>query len=363
MPDPVVTAPPAAATSPAPDVAAASPSPEAQAQPPAKPKTGKARHDQIRAQLAAKKDSPADAEKGPSNTPGPAGVDAASEAKKDSQPATTEPEKPKPAVGAVMRLTAENTKLKGELDDIRGKLEAHGKTESLEALRARVKADPAVLFDVFGEDIDADENNRWTKLVESIRDRSDPGNAAAREVEKLKKQLAERDAKAEADQKTKAEQDRAQRRREHTAKILTEGFKDEIGEAIVDSSKYPYVNHLTKVGEVDAHAGISSTVRDMVIEFETAQKRQPTDAEIAKFIGIAAGEAETYFSKRARNWQLTQPAPAPVTQTEEPRRPTTIGSGFGGRDPGGVDTSKLTAKQKHDLIRQKLRSSRQQPAN
>ena len=264
-----------------------------------------------------------------------------------------------------MRLTSENQKLKSELDEVRTKLEASSKGETVEALRARVKADPAVLFDMFGEDIDADEDKRWTRLVDSIRDRNDPATAAQREVAALRKQLAD---KEEGEKKTaaeRAEQERAARRREHTAKILTEGFKDEIGEAIVDASKYPYVNHLTKVGEVDAHAGISSTVRDMVVEFEKAQKRPPTDTEIAKFIGIAAEQAEAYFSKRAKNWHLEQqaaPPPAAPAPTET-RRPTTIGSGLGGRDPGGIDTKKLSKREQHELIRQRLREATRQPAN
>lgn len=344
-----VASPATATQTPADAAPAATEAAPAQNAKPDAPKRGKARHAEIRAKLAKSAAEPeAKADAKPTETP-------AAEPKKDSQPPTTEPEKPKPAVGAVMRLTAENTKLKGELEELRGKVEAAGKTESLDSLRARVKADPAVLFDVFGEDIDADENGRWTKLVESIRDRQDPGNAAAREVEKLKKQLAERDAKAAEEQKTKAEQERAARRRAHTAQILTEGFKDEIEGAIVDASKYPYVNHLTKVGEVDVHAGVSATVRDMVVEFEQAQKRQPTDKEIAKFIAIAAGEAEAYFAKRAKNWQLATPAPAAAPE-EERRTPTTIGSGFGSRQPPRVDKSQLSKKERHEEIRARLRS-------
>jgi regulator of replication initiation timing len=350
-PAPTATAAPATAA-PATTEPVAAPGGEAPNAAP--PKKGKARHAEIRAQLAAKTAPTAE-------TPA---ADAKPADAKTTPPATTEPEKPKPAVGAVMRLTSENQKLKSELDEVRTKLETSSKGETVEALRARVKADPAVLFDMFGEDIDADEDKRWTRLVDSIRDRNDPASAGLREVEKLKKELADRDAKAAEEAKARTESERAARRREHTAKILTEGFKDEIGEAIVDASKYPYVNHLTKVGEVDAHAGVSATVRDMVIEFEKAQKRQPTDTEIAKFIGIAAEQAETYFSKRAKNWHLEQQAaPPPPAPTEQRRVPTTIGSGLGGRDPGGIDTKKLSAREKHALIRERLRTAARQPAN
>ena len=92
----------------------------------------------------------------------------------------------------------------------------------------------------------------------------------------------------------------------------------------------------------------------MVVEFEQAQKRMPTDPEIAKFIAIAAGQAEEHFSKRAKNWQLVQPAP---TETPVERKaPTTIGSGLGSRQPPQVDKSQLSKKERHEEIRARLRS-------
>jgi hypothetical protein len=339
------------------------------AQTPAKPepkKTGKARHAEIRAKLTASKaaapaqtgDRPADSAATPAAKTEPG--------KTDSAPAaSTEPEKAKPAVGAVMRLTAENTKLARELEDVRGKLEAASKGESIASLRERVKNDPAVIFDVFGEDLDADENARLTKLNDAVLARLDPASAAERErdarIATLEKERdEERRKNAERD-----EQDRARSRREHTAKVLTEGFKDEIGETIVDAAKYPWVNHLTKVGEVDVHAGISATVRDLVVEFQKAQKRNPSDAEIAKFIAISAEQAEEHFAKRAKNWSLPSAAPAPAATPPAPERrptPTTIGSALGSRAPAGVDVTKLSKKERHALIRQRLRDANRQAA-
>lgn len=263
-----------------------------------------------------------------------------------------------------MRLTAENTKLTNELAEVRAKLEAAGKAETVESLRERVKKDPAVILDIFGADLSEDENERLTKLNDAVLARLDPESAADRErdseIAKLKKALADKE-KTDAE---RAEQDRARARREHTAKVLTDGFKDDIGETIVDSSKYPYVNHLTREGVVDVHAGISATVRDLVVEFQKAQKRNPTDAEIAKFIAISAEQAETHFATQAKKWQLPTVAAPPAAVAPAAREtPTTIGSQLGGRTPGEVDVSKLSPRQRHALIRERLRTANRQSAN
>jgi regulator of replication initiation timing len=359
MPDaqqPAAAAPVTSAAPSTPETPAA-PAAETPAKPAVKLK-GRAAHDAIRAKLTAAKAAPAGDKPADDASNAPAAGDLPAPAAAKTQPAPTEPsEEKKPAVGAVMRLTAENTKLKGQLEELQAKHEVASKAETIEAFRERVKADPAVIFDVFGADLGEDGEKQWERLVDAVRDRADPSSAADRkalsEVEALKKQLADRDAEAAK----RAEDDRAQKRRAHTAQILTEGFKDEIGETIVDSAKYPYVNHLTKVGEVDVHAGISATVLDLVVEFQKSQKRQPSDAEIAKFIAISAEQAEQHFAKRAKNWQLPQAAaPAPAT-TETPERPTTIGSQLGGRDAGGVDTRKLSPREKHALIRERLRTA------
>lgn len=358
MPDAQTPAAPAASAAPATSTeTVAAPAAETPPQAKAPKLKGRAAHEAIRAKLAAKAapagDKPADAKPDASKTE-PAAEGKTAPAKDAA--ASTEPEAKKPAVGAVMRLTAENTKLTNELAEVRSKLEAASKAETVESLRAKVKKDPAVLLDLFGADLSEDENERLTKLNDAVLARLDPAGAADRErdaeIAALKKQLADADkAKAET-----AEQEKARARREHTAKVLTDGFKDDIGETIVDSSKYPYVNHLTREGVVDVHAGISATVRDLVVEFAKAQKRNPTDAEIAKFIAISAEQAEQHFAAQARKWQLPNaatPAPAP---TETRPAVTTIGSGLGNRT-GAVDTSKLSPRERHALIRERLRAA------
>lgn len=311
----------------------------------AKAKAKGDRHAEIKAKLAASQPAtetpPADGE-----TPTP----------EPTKP--TEPEPKKPAVGAVMRLTAENTKLKGDLEAAHSKLEAASKGESLEALRERIKKDPAVLFDVFGAELGEDEGARLAKLNDAVLDRADPTSVARREamteVDKLKAQLAARDAEVA---KVAAEQ-RDSNARAHTAKVLTEGHKADDGTLVIDPAKFPYINHLTKTGEVDAHAGVMHATRDLAAEFRKEQKREPNDAEIATMIGIAAVEAEAYFSKRAKNWTLPQLVPTEQTPAPTERKtPTTIGSQFGRRSPGLVDASHLTKAERHEAIRQRLRSS------
>lgn len=315
-------------------------------------KRGKARHAEIRAKLAASKDAPA----GDKPTEAPA---AAPPAKKPETPAA-EPDKPKPAVGAVMRLTAENTKLKGELEDLRGKLESASKGETVASLRERIKADPAVIFDVFGEDLGEDGEKQWERLVDSVRDRSDPTAKAEREtrseVDKLKAQLAEREAQDA--ERGKAERD--QRARAHTASWLTEGHKSEDGTVQIDPAKYPYVNHLTKIGEVDVHLGVAMAARKLIGDFEAANGRKPNDTEVARMVQISADQAEAHFSARAKRWSLPTPAAAPTTEAPaaaDKPRVTTIGSGLGSRAPGGVDPKTLSKKERHALISQRLREA------
>jgi hypothetical protein len=363
-----------AAPAPAPAPAATPTEAGATEQTPAKPAVklkGRAAHQAIRAKLAGSKSPAAALAEGAAKAQDAAAAAATAPAKadgddKDSKaPAAkaatpTEPsEEKKPAVGAVMRLTAENTKLKSQLEELQGKIESAGKAETVESLRARVKKDPAILLDLFGADLSEDENERLTKLNDAVLARLDPAHAAERErderVAKLEKELeAERAEKSKLTQREKE-----QARREHTARTLTEGYKDEIGETIVDSAKYPWVNHLTKVGEVDIHAGISNTVADLVRAFIAAQKRNPTDGEVAKMIAISASEAEEHFSKRSKNWQLPQAAAPAQAMPSAPERPTTIGSSLGGR-AGGVDASKLSPREKHALIRERLRQSQRQ---
>ena len=321
--------------------------PAAEAPPAEKPKRGRARHDEIRAKLAAVPADPAQA--APAETPKPA--------------ADPTPEPKKPAVGAVMRLTSENSKLKSDLEALQAKLAAASKGETLDSLREKVKKDPAILFDVFGADLDADEQKRLAKFNDAVLNRADPAYKAQSEVDeriaKLERELEE----ARKGEQTRASQDRDAKARAHTAMVLTEGFKAEDGTAVIDPAKYPYVNHLTKTGEVDAHAGVMYATRELASAFREKNGRDPTDREIATMIGIAASEAEAYFSKRAKNWQLPSAEPAPAPVADEPAaRPTprTIGSGLGSRAPGAVDTKHLSKSEKHALIRERLRRAQAQ---
>lgn len=359
MPEAQAAAPAAAAE---PAATAATPVAAEPAKPHASPKRGEARHDEIRAKLAAAKPSVGTAKPGENVTV--EGGTAAIEAK---PVATPEPEKPKPAVGAVMRLTAENTKLQGRIDELTTKLEAASKGETVESLRAKVKKDPAVLLDTFGADLDEDETKRLVKFNDAVLGRSDPAYAKDREirseVDELKKQIAERDAALA----TSNSKDRDARARTHTATILTEGHKADDGTLVIDPAKFPYVNHLTKAGEIDAHAGVMHATREMATDFRTKQGREPTDAEIINMIGIAASEAEAYFAKRAKNWSLPA-APVAAAETDEDapaerKTPTTIGSGFGSNRAGTVDKKQLSKAEKHELIRDRLRkASAQSPS-
>jgi hypothetical protein len=72
-------------------------------------------------------------------------------------------------------------------------------------------------------------------------------------------------------------------------------------------------------------------------------------------IAISAEQAEQHFAKRAKNWQLSQPAPA---APETKPTPKTIGSGLGNR-AGSVDKSRLSKDQRHEEIRARLRASQQ----
>jgi hypothetical protein len=315
-------------------------------------KRGPARHAEIRAKLAAtKSETPAAGDK-------PTDATASPPPATKSEATAAEPEKPKPAVGAVMRLTAENTRLKSELDELRGKLDVATKGETVSALRERIKADPAVIFDVFGDAIDADGEKAWERLVDSVRDRNDPVAKAEREtrseVERLKAKLAEREAQDAERGKSEA----VQRARAHTASWLTEGHTSEDGAVKIDPAKYPYVNHLTKVGEVDVHLGVAMAARKLVAEFESTNGRKPSDVEVARMVQISADAAEEHFAKRAKRWSLTPSAPPiaapPAAKTP---RPTTIGSGLGNRAPGGVDPKTLSKKERHQLISARLREA------
>lgn len=345
--------------------AAATPTPAAAATPPVateakpatseKPKTGKARHEEIRAKLTAAKPAKA------STTEPPAPDAPPGEPKPGDPPKPPEPEK-KPAVGAVMRLTAENTRIKSELDELRTKLAASGKAETVESLRERVKKDPAVLLDVFGEDLDADEQKRLIRFNDAVLSRSDPAYKEQRErddrVAKLEKELeTERASKAEM-----ASRERDDRAREHTASVLTDGHKSDDGKVVIDPAQYPYINHLAKVGVVDTHRGVMFAVRDMAMDFRQSKGRDPSDAEIIGMIGIAAGEAEKHFKAQAAKWQLPSAAPAPAPTEPARPMPRTIGGDFGARDARGVDISKLSAAERHALIRQRLRDANRQAA-
>jgi hypothetical protein len=319
-------------------------------------KSGKERHDAIRAKLAAATKTKPD---GGTTVPAPAAA------------ATPAAEAKKPTVGAVMRLTSENTKLTNRVAELEGEIakrSTSGDGETIASLRERVKKDPAVLFDVFGADIDEDETKRLAKLNDLVLERADPASAKDREtrseVEKLKAKLAEKDA----EDAKRAMSDRDRNARSHTAKVLTEGVKADDGSLLLDPAKYPYVNHLTKTGEVDAHAGVMHATRDLAKAFREENKREPTDDEIVTLITIAADEAEAYFAKRAKNWALTQPDPAaaasePAKAVEQARRvPRTIGSQMGGHTPANPDKSKLSKSERHEAIRDKLRRSQQQSA-
>lgn len=341
-------APAVAEAAPAQTETVTAPAETTEAKPAAAPKKkGAARHDEIRAKLT---ETVAVATKTDDK---PAAKVEATDAK---PPETKAEEKPKPAVGAVMRLTAENTKLKGQLEELQGKLTASSKGETLESLRERVKKDPAAILDVFGEDLDPDENNRLTKLNDAVLARLDPSYREQKDrddrVAKLEKELADRDAAAAE----RASKDRDDRAASQTGKLLTEGFKGDDGAQLLDPAKYPYINHLTKSGEVDAHRGVMLAVREMAADFRKVKSRDPNDAEIVGFIGIAADQAETYFTKRSKNWQPPQAA-APEPQT--PKTPTTIGSGMGVRAPSAPSHSQLSKDQKHEAIRQKLRAQAQ----
>jgi hypothetical protein len=344
-PAPAVTAP---ATTEAVSAPAETPS-AAVAKKPAK--TGAARHAEIREKLAT---APAE---GANETPAP-------EKPVDAPP--PEPEKPKPAVGAVMRLTSENSKLKTQIEELQAavtKANGSGNSETVAALRERVKKDPAVLLDIFGADLDEDETKRLGRLSNAWLDRADPESAKQREVlskiEKLEQELQqEREGK-----KVLAQQDKDGRARAHTAKVLTDGHKADDGTVVIDPTKYPYVNQLTKAGEVDAHAGVMYATREMADAFREKNKREPNDTEIVTMIGIAAGEAEAYFAKRAKNWELPGAAPPPAEEPPTKRTPTTIGAGLGSRAPSAVDTSGLSKAEKHALIREKLRRAQAQSAN
>jgi hypothetical protein len=325
-------------------------------------KRGKDRHAEIKAKLAAAtKTKP----EGGTTVPAPAAAATPpTEAKKPEADAK------KPTVGAVMRLTSENTKLTNRVAELEGEIakrSTSGDGETIASLRERVKKDPAVLFDVFGADIDEDETKRLAKLNDLVLERADPASAKDREtrseVEKLKAKLAEK----EAEDAKRAMSDRDRNARAHTARVLTEGVKADDGSVLLDPAKYPYVNHLTKTGEVDAHVGVMHATRDLAKAFREENKREPTDDEIVTLITIAADEAEAYFAKRAKNWALTQPAPAPVAEpapaAESVRRvPRTIVSTMGGHTPANPDKSKLSKAERHEAIRDKLRRAQQQSA-
>ena len=339
---------------------AGTPPPE-QAKPPEK-KRGKARHAEIRAKLNASKDSKQAT--GAANDDGGAVPAAgATPAPASKTPAPTEPDKPKPAVGAVMRLTAENTKLKAELDELRGKHDVLSKGETIAALRERVKKDPSVLLDVFGEDLDADENKRLERLNDAVLRRADPAYAAERErderVSKLERERDEERAKNASFQQREVDD----RGAAYTGKLLTGEEKGADGKPLFDATKYAYVNHLTKTGEIDAHRGVMFAVRGMGKDFEAANGRKPSDVEITEMVRIAADQAETYFAKRAKNWSLPQ---AEAPKTNAPPIPTTIGSGMGARAAGVADPKLLTKRERHEAISQRLREAnrnRQATAN
>ena len=325
-----------------------------------KAKRGTAKHEEIRAKLAASKKTETPAAAAPDGKP--------AEAAKadDGKPAETKPEaeKPKPAVGAVMRLTAENTKLKADLDDLKAKLETASKGESVASLREKVKKDPAILLDVFGEDIGEDVEKRLARLADAALERNDPARAAERERdERVAKLERERDAEKAENARLKSA-DRDAKAREHTAKVLTEGHKGEDGTLVIDPAKYPAANALAKAGIVDSHLGIMLATRDLAADFRKEKGREPTEPEIVTMIRIAADEAETHFAEQAKKWVEVAramglvPAQASVAAEPEPRAvPTTIGSQFGRRSPGMVDTSRLSKAERHELIRQKYRAS------
>jgi len=346
MPEAQTPAPAPAAT---PDTPAPVTAPAAEAAAPEKPKLrGKARHAEIKANLAKAKAAPKVAAS-EADTPKPDAPAPIGDPPKPDEPKPADEAKDKKPVGAVMRLTAENTKLKQQIDD----LQKSAKAETVESLRAKVKKNPAVLLEVFGGDIAEDENERLTKLNDAVLAAIDPAHAAERErderVAKLEKELEqERAAK-----QTLAEKDIEDRRAGLTAKWMTEGYTAANGQKLLDPSKFPYVNHLSKAGEVDVHRGIAGAVHSMASDFIKANDRRPTDDEIADMHRIAAEKAEAHFSKRAKNWQLPQAAaPAPSA----PATPTTIGSGMGSR-AGATEKPVLRGRARHEEIRRQLRAA------
>jgi len=108
--------------------------------------------------------------------------------------------------------------------------------------------------------------------------------------------------------------------------------------------------------------------RELADEFREKNKRQPNDAEIAQLISIAAEETEKHFVSEANKWADVLRAlglvAAPAEEAPARRTPTTIGSSFGAGQTAPVDKSKLTKRERHELIRARLRqANREAPVN
>ena len=276
---------------------------------------------------------------------------AAQDAKAPAEPA--KPAEPAPevqrSVAVISRLSAENRALKEQIKAAEAK--SADQTDSVAALRVRVKADPGVLLDVFGADISADESKRLEAFNDAVIRRGDPARIAMsdqdRKIADLEAKLADRDAK----DKERAAQASDERGRGNVQRAMTEGFKDGDVE-VIPAGAYPYCEHLTKIGQEDAFGAVLAAAREMTIDFQKVNDREPSRKEVGEFIKISAETLEKHYRERVLAAQLPRKN-EPEQRAKDPT-PRTITSDMGSGGTAATKDRPMTKDERHAAIRAKL---------
>jgi hypothetical protein len=262
------------------------------------------------------------------------------------------------SVAVISRLSADKRALESRVKELEAK--SADQTDSVAALRAKVKADPGVLLDVFGADIAEDETKRLEAFNDAVIRRADPTRVAQtaqdREIADLRARL---DAKEKADQE-RASQASDERGRGNVQRAMVEGFRD--GDVqVIPAGAYPYCEHLTKIGQEDAFGGVMLAAREMAVAFQESEGREPTRKEVGEFIKIAADTAEQHFRDRTIAAQLPVKTDT-VTQAKDPT-PRTITPDMSAGGTVARPSRTLSKEERHAEITAKLRKETAQAAS
>jgi hypothetical protein len=262
---------------------------------------------------------------------------AAPEGKSDDAPKGEEPkpeakteakEKPEKdrSVATIAKLSAENRDLKAKLAHFDGKAAVETKADFI----AKVKTDVSLLLK------EVDDPELLVKLAEAKYRELTPEEKIKHEVDQklaaYEKKLADSEAEKTAAQHKAVEEATYA----GTASILANGFKSDDGSIVIDNSKWPLCQRVTKLGEADAPRMATAIMSALAKDLGT----KPTDHQTATFLQVAFDQLEQAFSKKAEAYRLDPPASKEPPKTNavpgaKDQRPKTINNRMasGGRLP------------------------------